>query len=100
MDPSQEAADEAYGLLLMILLAVLMQLRALEQDRSGADCPSAQQLRTGASLLSVLALMGFDRQAQSQGDPAGRTLSLISLTVGLIRLIRQQSSVPSAAADL
>lgn len=83
--------DESYGLLQAIFLAVGMQLRSLELERCrllGGQVRGVEQLQLGASLLSVIALAGFDRQAGEIGEPCDRTLSSASFTIGLIRLMK------------
>lgn len=83
--------DESQRLLLAILLGVGMQLRSLELERCrllGADVQGIEQLQLGASLLSVWALMGFNRQAGELDDPCNQTLGSASLTISLIRLMK------------
>lgn len=83
--------DDSHRMLLAILLGVIMQVRSLELERCrllGEDAPGVEQLQLGASLLTVWALMGFQQQAQGLDDPCEQTLGSVSLTVGLIRLMK------------
>ncbi len=83
--------DESHRLLSAILLGVIMQMRSLELERCrllGARVQGVEQLQLSASLLSVWALMGFNRQAEELSDPCDQTLSSASLTIGLIRLMK------------
>lgn len=86
-----ELLDQSYRLLSAILLGVIMQLRSLELERCrllGSQVSGVEQLQLGASLLSVWALAGFNRQAQGLDDPCDKTLSSTSLAIGLIRLMK------------
>lgn len=86
-----ELLDQSYRLLSAILLGVIMQLRSLELERCrllGAPVSGVEQLQLGASLLSVWALAGFNRQAQGLNDPCDKTLGSTSLAIGLIRLMK------------
>lgn len=83
--------DESHRLLSAILLGVIMQMRSLELERCrllGARVQGVEQLQLSASLLSVWALMGFNRQAGELSDPCDQTLGSASLTIGLIRLMK------------
>lgn len=83
--------DNSQRLLSAILLAVLMQMRSLELERQellGAPGQGAEQLQLWASLLSVWALAGFQRQSRELSDPCDGTLASTSLAIGLIRLIK------------
>ena len=83
--------DESHRLLSAILLGIIMQMRSLELERCrllGARVQGVEQLQLSASLLSVWALMGFNRQAGELSDPCDQTLGSASLTIGLIRLMK------------
>lgn len=91
--------EESKGLLLGILIGVAMQMRSLDLARCrllGEEAPGVEELQLGASLLSVWALMGFQRQALSAGDPWDQNVGMASLAIGLIRLTRLLHPEPEA----
>lgn len=103
-----ELLEESKALLLAILIGIVMQLRSMDLARCrllGEEAPGVEELQTGASLLSILALIGFQRQAVSAGDQCEQNLGLISLAIELIRLMRllypkRGESPPEEAVEL
>lgn len=93
---------ESQGLLLLIVLGVMLQYRSLDLERARLLCGEAgtdpREMQTAASLVTLGALFGFQRQAEGlvrQESQAGGSpdvtdvkLGAVSILVSLIRLFR------------
>lgn len=101
--------EESQGFLRTILMGIALQYRSLERERcrlldgGAGPGPSPEALQTAASLITLCALFGFQRQAegiaaqaaQNGAAPDGMDVKLgaVSILITLIRLARLQASL-------
>lgn len=107
--------EESQGFLRTILMGVALQYRSLDMERcrllSGEENPSGptpEAVQTAASLITLCALFGFQRQAEeidrqtaaSGTDPDMMDVKLgaVSILITLIRLVRLQASIGQKGA--
>lgn len=101
--------EESQGLLRTILMGVAMQYRSLDMERcallegTSPPGPTPGAVQTAASLITLCALFGFQRQAEglaAQAAQAGEVpdmmdvkLGAASILISLIRLVRLQAAI-------
>lgn len=98
--------EESQGWLRTILMGIALQYRSLDMERrallEGAPLPgpTPQAVQTAASLITLCALFGFQRQAEGLALEAGEgadmadvNLGAASILITLIRLVRLRASM-------